>query len=71
MRSPEAARDEWQRLKRANGDLLGSLRANAVSVDLGEKGIWYRIMAGPLDEAGAERLCNEMKQRNQGCVIAR
>ena len=71
MRSPEEAREEWQRLKRANGDLLGNLRANAVSVDLGEKGIWYRIMAGPLDGAGAERLCIEMKQRNHGCAIAR
>jgi hypothetical protein len=70
LRSPEAARDEWQRLKRENGDLLGNLRANAVSVDLGEKGIWYRIMAGPLDEAGAEHLCNEMKRRNHGCIVA-
>jgi hypothetical protein len=71
LRSPEAAREEWQRLKRANGDLLGNLRANAVSVDLGDKGVWYRILAGPLDESGAERLCAEMKQRNQGCVVAR
>ena len=71
LRSPEAAREEWQRLKRENGDLLGALKANAVSVDLGEKGIWYRIMAGPLDDAGAERLCSEMKRRNQGCIVAR
>ena len=71
LRSSEAAREEWQRLKRANGDLLGTLRANAVSVDLGEKVIWYRIMAGPLDESDAERLCNGLKQRNHGCVIAR
>ncbi len=71
LRTPEAAREEWQRLKRANGDLLGNLKANAVSVDLGEKGIWYRITAGPLDEAGADRLCSEMKQRNHGCIVAR
>jgi hypothetical protein len=71
LRSPEAAREEWQRLKRANGDLFGNLRANAVSVDLGEKGIYYRIMAGPLDASAAERLCDEMKQRNHGCIVAR
>jgi hypothetical protein len=69
--SPEAAREEWQRLKRQNGDLLGNLRANAVAVDLGEKGIYYRILAGPLDEAAAERLCGEMKRRSLGCIIAR
>ena len=71
LRTPEEAREEWQRLKRENGDLLGKLRANAVSVDLGEKGIYYRILAGPLDEAAAERLCTELKRRSQGCIIAR
>jgi hypothetical protein len=69
--SPEEAREEWQRLKRANADLLGNLRANAVSVDLGEKGIYYRILAGPLEEAAAERLCTELKRRSHGCIIAR
>jgi hypothetical protein len=71
LRTPEAAREEWQRLKHINGDLLGNLKANAVSVDLGEKGVYYRIMAGPLEEAAAERLCNEMKRRNHGCILAR
>ncbi|MGD9617260.1 MAG: SPOR domain-containing protein [Alphaproteobacteria bacterium] len=71
LRSPEAAREEWQRLKRVNADLLAHLRANAVSIDLGEKGIYYRIMAGPLDDAAAERLCDEMKRRNHGCIVAR
>jgi hypothetical protein len=71
LRTPEAAREEWQRLKRTNGDLLGDLKANAVSVDLGEKGVYYRIMAGPLDEAAAEKLCNEMKGRSHGCIVAR
>jgi len=71
LRSPDAAREEWQRLKRANADLLGNLRANAVSVDLGEKGIHYRILAGPLDEAAAEQLCTELKRRSHGCIIAR
>jgi SPOR domain len=72
LRSPEAARDEWARLKRENPDLLGNLRANAVGVDLGDKGIYYRIMAGPFaDAAAAERLCRELKQRNRGCILAR
>ena len=71
LRTPEEAREEWQRLKRENADLLGNLRANAVSVDLGEKGIYYRIQAGPLDEAAAERLCAELKRRNHGCILAR
>lgn len=72
VRSPEAAREEWTRLKRENADLLGSLRANAIRTDLGEKGIYYRIEAGPFAEAAAaERLCGELKRRNRGCILAR
>ena len=72
VRTPETAREEWARLKRENADLLGSLRANAVPVDLGDKGTYYRIQAGPLtDAAAAERLCAELKKRNHGCLLAR
>jgi cell division septation protein DedD len=72
LRSPDAAREEWGRLKRENADLLGSLRAVAVRTDLGEKGIYYRIEAGPFaDAAAAERLCGELKRRNRGCLLAR
>ena len=72
LRTPEAAREEWARLKRENADLLGNLKANAVPIDLGDKGIYYRIVAGPFaDTAAAERLCAELKRRNRGCILAR
>jgi sporulation related protein len=72
LRSPEAARDEWTRLKRDNPDLLGKLTAVAVRADLGERGIWYKIEAGPLaSKAAADRLCSEMKQRDLGCQLVR
>jgi cell division septation protein DedD len=72
VRTPESAREEWARMKRENADLLGNLRANAVPVDLGDKGTYYRIQAGPFaDSAAAERLCAELKKRNHGCILAR
>ena len=72
VRTPESAREEWARMKRENADLLGNLRANAVPVDLGEKGTYYRIQAGPFtDAAAAERLCAELKKRSHGCLLAR
>jgi hypothetical protein len=72
LRSPEAARDDWARLKRENPDLLGKLSAVAVRTDLGDKGIYYRILAGSFgDAAAAQRLCSELKRRNLGCVLAR
>jgi hypothetical protein len=72
LRSPEAAREEWARLKRENPDLLGKLSAVAVRTDLGDQGIYYRIQAGSFgDAAGAEKLCAELKRRKLGCILAR
>lgn len=72
LRSPEAAREDWARLKRDNPDLLGKLTAVAVRTDLGDKGIYYRVLAGSFgDAATAEKLCGELKRRNLGCVLAR
>src|SRR5207247_6079359 len=72
LRSPEAAREDWSRLKRDNPDLLGKLTAVAVRTDLGDKGIYYRVLAGSFgDAAAAEKLCGELKRRNLGCVLAR
>jgi len=72
VRSAEAARDEWTRLKQDNPDLLGKLSAVAVRADLGERGIWYKIEVGPLpSKEAAARLCGEMKQRDLGCQLVR
>jgi len=72
LRSPEAAREEWARLKRENSDLLGNLTAVAVRTDLGDQGIYYRIQAGSFgDAAAAEKLCGELKRRKLGCILAR
>jgi cell division septation protein DedD len=70
LRSPEEARDEWQRLKRENGDLLGKFTAVAVRADLGDRGIYYRVEAGPVgDRAAAIRLCKALKERGLGCNL--
>ncbi len=72
VRTPEAAREDWARLKRENPDLLGRLTAVAVRTDLGDKGIYYRVLAGSFgDAAAAAKLCGELKRRNLGCVVAR
>ena len=69
VRSEEAARQEWDRIRRANPDLLGSVSATPVRADLGEKGVYYRLQTAPI--ADAERICGELKRRNIGCLIAR
>ena len=69
MPSEEAAHQEWDRIRRANPDLLGSASATPFRADLGEKGVFYRVETAPI--ADAERVCGELKRRNVGCIIAR
>jgi cell division septation protein DedD len=72
LRSPDAARDEWQRVKRENADLLGKLTAVAVRAEVPDKGTYYRIEAGPAgDRTAAERLCKALKERKLGCELVR
>ena len=71
VRSQEAAQAEWTRLKSAQPDLLGALAANSARVDLGpDKGVYYRIVAGPIaDQSAATRTCSTLKQRNVACIL--
>ena len=72
VRSEAAARESWQRLKVAQPDILGKLALAMPRVDLGEKGIYYRIQAGPIaDGAEAERSCAALKARHVGCLLVK
>ena len=71
MKSEAEAQVAWKKAVAANKDLLGSLTQDIVKADLGAKGIFYRLRAGPLDEAGAKNLCAELAKHNQGCIVAR
>ncbi len=73
VRSLERAQGEWDRLRRKNTDLLGKLALSVVRADLGpNKGVFYRLRAGPLaDEAAARALCTKLASRKVGCLIVR
>jgi hypothetical protein len=72
VRSAEAAQQEWDRLKRSQADLLGGLAAEAHRIDLGERGVFYRIVAGPIADGGAAaHACDELKRRKIGCLLVK
>ena len=72
VRSDEAAKQEWNRLKNRYKEELGALSLTVQRVDLGAgKGVYHRIQAGPLDEASAERACTALKAKNQACLVVR
>ena len=72
LRGRADAEAAWRRLKRANGDLLGALEAEVTRVDLADKGIFYRLRAGPLASAAkAGALCQRLKARNLDCLVVK
>lgn len=72
VRSAEAAEREWQRLRRAHGDLLGQLESSIEPADLGSKGVFYRLRVGPIpDMEAARKLCDALTQRKEACLIVR
>jgi len=65
-----SARAEFARLQKAHADLLGNLSATVVKADLGDKGTFYRIQAGPIaDKAQADKLCGQLKPLGIGCIV--
>ncbi len=72
VRSAADAKQGWERLRQRQPDLLGSLSLATPRVDLGERGTFYRIQAGPIaDAAQAEHRCNELKRRGIGCLLVK
>jgi SPOR domain len=69
VKSEDIAKSTWARLQAAHGDVLGNLRMQPTKVDLGDKGVWYRVQAGPLDEKQAQTVCGTLKSRKTDCVV--
>jgi len=70
LQTAAAAQAEWQRLKTRHPTLLGALDLVVVPVDLGaSRGIFHRLQAGPLADAGAARsVCTALRQEGQACL---
>ncbi|MDP6574215.1 MAG: SPOR domain-containing protein [Rhodospirillales bacterium] len=71
VRSPQRASQEWERLRRKHGDLLRRMELSVTKADLGgEKGVFYRMRAGPIaDVATARDICAKLAIRKVGCLV--
>lgn len=65
----DRAEAEAKRLNKLYASILGDAKVAAVRADLGERGVYYRLWAGPFAERGAaDALCDKLKARKQGCL---
>jgi hypothetical protein len=70
FRQTSEAEQAWQQLSKKFPDVLAGMNRTVVQIDLGEKGVYQRLQAGPLpDRAAATAACEKLKARNQGCIV--
>jgi len=70
VKNADEASPEWSRLQKTLGTQLDGLVLTVESVDLGTKGIYHRIQAGPFpDKAAAAAKCAVVKQMRQDCLV--
>jgi cell division septation protein DedD len=70
LRTMDSAEDMWRRLQGTYPELLSDMALNVDHVDLGDRGVFYRVQAGPLpNRATAEDMCGQLKARQQDCIV--
>jgi len=48
------------------------LKIGIVRADLGTRGVYFRLRAGPLkDRAAADALCRKLAGRKVGCIVVK
>lgn len=66
----ENAERGWKQLLSRNEDVLKGLTHTVEPVDLGDRGTFYRLVAGPVsDRDQAQRMCGTLKTRGAYCQL--
>jgi cell division septation protein DedD len=68
VKTQSGAHSEWGKLKGKYSPLSRS-DYRVTRADLGEKGIFFRIQAGPMSKSSASDVCNSIKQSAGSCFI--
>ena len=69
-KSEALANGEIARLAKKHPDILAGLSGAVIRVDLGAKGVWYRMRVGPFANRGqADGVCGQLKAVDVGCFV--
>ena len=67
----EIADGAWASFKARHAGVVGTLAEDVQKVDLGTKGIWYRLRMGPFaDKTTAAAACEKLKAEGATCFLA-
>lgn len=68
--NPDQATGEWKRLRHKYANALADLALTVETADLGAKGVYHRVQAGPFaDKASAQAKCAELKAEGAACLV--
>jgi hypothetical protein len=69
----DAAQSELNAIREKHSGILGDASLVIRSADLKEKGMWFRVLGGPIEtREGAESLCRKLKRGGlAGCIVQR
>jgi cell division septation protein DedD len=69
--SEDLANGAWAAFRARHADVAGALSPDIQKADLGAKGIWYRLRAGPFaDRTAANAACAKLKAAGTTCFLA-
>lgn len=69
VRSEEAAKAEWSRLQARYRAQLGGLSPSIQRVDLGARGIYWRVRGGPVSADAGKKICETLSRSQQNCMV--
>lgn len=70
LKSPDSAKREWQRIFDENRAALTGEQVYFEKANVGDRGLFFRILIGPMNERGAAKtLCSFLQQNGQTCVV--
>jgi hypothetical protein len=67
-KSEADANAAWTTYKAKHASLVGSMSPDIKQVDLGAKGIWYRLRIVASDKSVASLLCEKLKSEGGACI---
>lgn len=70
VKSEADAKTKWAKLK-SSYQSLSSLSLKVQKADLGAKGVFYRVQAGPTSADNAASICAKIKSAKGDCIVAK
>ena len=71
VKSEARANEEWSRLKSSHTELLGDMNLILRQVDLGDRGVFFRMQTGPFpSRLMAIDMCQQFKAVDMECIVA-